>query len=75
VDLIALLDRTKSVSNGDGRSALGGSVESVLNYTFTVTVEGGSSFIEQQDRRIAEQGTGNSDSLYEGRQRGHHLDK
>jgi hypothetical protein len=66
VDLIALLDRAESVGDGDGRSALGGPVESILNNTFTVTVERGSSFVEQQDRRVAEQGTGNGDSFYEG---------
>jgi hypothetical protein len=75
VNLIALLDRAESMGDGDGRSALGSSVESVLNNTLTVTVEGGSSFVEQQNRRVPEQGTGNGDSFCEGCQQEYHLGK
>ena len=63
VDCVTLLDRAQPVCDGDGRSALGSSVESILDYTFTVTVESGSGLIEQENGRISEQGTRNSNSL------------
>lgn len=68
VNLVALLDRAESVCNGDGGSALCSSVKSILNDTFTVTVEGRGSLIEQENGRISEQGTGNSNSFCKFRQ-------
>jgi hypothetical protein len=46
VDNVGLLDRRQTMGNGNGRTALGGLVQSSLHHLFTLTVEGGCGLVK-----------------------------
>ena len=60
---VGVLDRGQTVSDGNRRASLSGMVESLLHDLLGVRVERGCSLIEQQHLRVAEESTGNSNTL------------
>ena len=62
-DLICFQNRRKAVCDGDDRFAGGEVVNGLLNDFFALRVERGGGFIQQQDRRITQNGTGDGDAL------------
>lgn len=61
---IRVLDRGKTVRDGDGRTATNGTVEGFLDELFGIGVEGGGGFVEKEEGRVADEGAGNGDSLF-----------
>jgi len=50
--LVGILDGRETMSDGDGCTTGGGFVESVLDDTFGLGVEGRSSFVEEKDTGV-----------------------
>lgn len=64
VDLVALLDSAEAVSDRDRRTALGRTIQCILNNSFTVAIESGRGFIKEQDSRVTKQSTGDGNTLF-----------
>lgn len=62
-DLISILDRAETVSNGDSRATNGCPVQRFLNYSLASAVEGRGRLIEQQDRPVPNNCACQSDAL------------
>lgn len=62
-DLIGVADGRETVSNGDGSAAGSGAVESVLNNRLRIGVERRRRLVEQQNLRVGDDGTSDSDAL------------
>lgn len=64
-NLVGILDGTESVSNDDNglASMFDQLIESSLDLEFRLSIKGGSSFIKENDVRVADESSGNSHSL------------
>ena len=62
-DLIGILDRTQTVGDGYGGTRLHQTLQSILYQTLALRIEGGGGFIEDEDRGILQDGTGDGDTL------------
>ena len=62
-DLIGILDRTQTVGDGHGGTCLHQTLQSILYQTLAFGVESRGSFIEDEDRGILQDGTGDGDTL------------
>ena len=63
VNHVGFLDRAEAVRDGDGGSALGGSIESSLDDLLGLGVEGRGGFVEEEDLGVAKEGAGDGDAL------------
>ena len=66
VNSVALLYGCEPVSNRDGGTILCSGIESILNYSFAVTIESGGGFVKQQYGRVSDQSTSDCDTFYRG---------
>lgn len=62
-DLAALLNGTHPVRNDDRRSVCHRLLDSLLNFLLGSFIQSRGGFVQEQDLRLANQGTGNCDSL------------
>lgn len=63
VDLVRMLNWRQTMSNRNGCSTLGCLIKCLLNDLFWLTVECRGSFVKEQDFRISNEGTSDSDTL------------
>jgi hypothetical protein len=61
---VSVLDSRQSVSNCDGRSALGSFIKRLLDNLLRVGVKRRRSLVEQKHPRISQQGTSNGNTFY-----------
>ena len=64
VDHICFLNRTQSMSNGDGGAALRGSIQGCLDDLFGLRVESRGGFVEEENSGVADESAGNGDTLF-----------
>ena len=62
-DLIGILDRTQTVGDGYGGTRLHQTLQSILYQTLALGVESRGGFVEDEDGRILQDGTGDADTL------------
>lgn len=62
-DGIGRADSAQAVGNGDGGAAFHKGVETLLHSEFALGIKGRGSLVENKDRGIAEEGTGDADAL------------
>lgn len=61
--LIGVLNGRQSVGDSDGRASLGGLIKRSLHNLLGVGIQSGSSFVEEKDFGVAEQGSGDGDTF------------
>ncbi len=64
VDEVSVDDCGESVSDYDGRAAVGEAVEGVLDFFFVFAIECAGGFVEEQDAGVLEDGSGDGDALF-----------
>ena len=62
-DLVCVLDGTQAVGDGYRRTGLHQTFESILYQSLALRVEGRGGFVEDEDGRVLQDGTGNADAL------------
>ena len=62
-DLIGILDRTQTVGDGHRGTRLHQTLQGILYQALALGVEGRGGFVEDEDRRILQDGTGDADAL------------
>ena len=62
-DLIGILDRTQTVGDGHGGTGLHQTLQGILYQALALGVEGRGGFVEDEDRGILQDGTGDADAL------------
>ena len=62
-NLVGMLDGTQSVSHSHGGASLHQLFESILYQTLALCIECRGSLVEDEDRRILQDGTGDADTL------------
>ena len=62
-DFIGMADGRETVGNGDGRTILHQFFKRILYHAFAFGIEGGSRFVQDEDRRILQDGAGNANAL------------
>ena len=62
-DFIGMADGGETVGDGNGRTVLHQLFKRILYHAFAFGIEGGSRFVQDEDRRILQNGAGNADAL------------
>ena len=63
-DQICIFDRTQAVGNGENGTVAHYAVESILHQSFRHCIQRTGGFIQHQDRRVFQNGTGNRHTLF-----------
>ena len=63
VEDVAVADSAKPMSDDDGSTTFHGSIQGLLDYLLTLLIKSRSSFIEDQDTRVLDEGPRDSNSL------------
>ena len=72
-DLIRTFDRGKTMSDGDRCAVFGKFFQAFLDLPFTLIIQCTGSFIQDQDRRVFQEDTGNKSAASDHRRDGHHV--
>ena len=62
-DALCDADRGETVGDDERRAPAGEVFEAILNFIFAFGIERGRRFVENQNRRVFQKGTGNSEAL------------
>ena len=60
---VSIVDGGEAVSNDDAGPALPGFVQSLLYYLFTLCVQGGGGFVQEEEFGVSYESTGDGDTL------------